>query len=87
MLHAAHAPAASDVSYTGTPATTTQGTSRIYDPPSEEASKLKKMEFLEQQLDSLGTEQAFMDRLVLTGSGAFERMQGGAPLCPLQPLL
>lgn len=63
LMHERHAQASSSMSR---------------EPPQEGASRVEKMIFLEKQLDSLGTEKAFKDRLVLTGSGAFERMQGGA---------
>lgn len=86
MLHAANAQRAPGTNHT-LKTTSTQGTSKICEPPSEEASKVQRMAFLEQQLDSLGTEKAFIDRLVLTGSGANERMHGGAHPRHLQPLL
>jgi hypothetical protein len=47
-------------------------------PPSAlAASEEEKMEFLHQQLDSIGLESAILSGLVLLGSSQHQRLQGG----------
>jgi hypothetical protein len=46
-------------------------------PPVPAASVEEKMEFLHQQLDSIGLEKAILSGLVLLGSSQHQRLQGG----------
>jgi hypothetical protein len=47
-------------------------------PPALAASEEEKIDFLHQQLDSIGTESAILSGLVLLGSSQHQRLQGGA---------
>jgi hypothetical protein len=47
-------------------------------PPLPAASEEEKLEFLHQQLDSIGSEKAILSGLVLLGSSQHQRIQGGA---------
>jgi hypothetical protein len=47
-------------------------------PPDYNAPLEDRMEFLHQQLDSIGMERAIFSGLLLLGSGRTERIQGGA---------
>jgi hypothetical protein len=49
-------------------------------PPSPNASSSLKVDFLHQQLDSIGTNAEIMPGLLLLGSGDDERLQGGVHL-------
>lgn len=46
-------------------------------PPARNASIEDKMDFLHQQLDSIGTEREILNGLVSLGSGGHDRLQGG----------
>jgi hypothetical protein len=48
-------------------------------PPSSPQTDLEgRMEFVQQQLDSIGTEKTILSGLRLLGSGRNQRLQGGA---------
>jgi hypothetical protein len=47
-------------------------------PPALAASVEEKMDFLHQQLDSIGPESSILSGLVLLGSSQNQRLQGGA---------
>jgi hypothetical protein len=47
-------------------------------PPLSTASSPEKIEFLHQQLDSMGMDAEILPGLILLGSGNRERLQGGA---------
>ena len=47
-------------------------------PPAEAASVDERIDFLHQQLDSIGGDADVLNGLVLLGSGTHERLQGGA---------
>lgn len=49
----------------------------VLDPPAADSSLDAKMDFLQQQLDSFGTDQIALRDLVLLGRGHKERLQGG----------
>jgi hypothetical protein len=51
--------------------------------PPPAASTSEKMDFMNQQLDSMGIDAEILPGLLLLGSGVDERMQGGSA----QPLL
>jgi hypothetical protein len=51
-------------------------------PPAADAPAEERMEFLQQQLDSIGMERAILNGLQLLGSGVKERLQGGVLRCP-----
>jgi hypothetical protein len=46
-------------------------------PPAPAASVEEKIEFLHQQLDSIGLESTILSGLVLLGSSQHQRLQGG----------
>jgi hypothetical protein len=50
-------------------------------PPAADAPAEEKMEFLQQQLDSIGMERPILNGLLLLGSGVKERLQGGVLPC------
>jgi hypothetical protein len=52
--------------------------------PPTTASSSEKIEFLHQQLDSMGTDAEILPGLIPLGSGSKERLQGGVLQCPLQ---
>jgi hypothetical protein len=52
--------------------------------PDGNASLEEKMDFLQQQLDCVGTERPILDGLVLLGNGINERLEGGALLHEIQ---
>jgi hypothetical protein len=54
-------------------------------PPPRHATVEQKMEFLQQQLDSIGRERPILSGLLLLGSGVKDRLQGGALLPRLRP--
>jgi hypothetical protein len=47
-------------------------------PPDLNSPEEERMEFLHQQLDSIGMERAISSGLLLLGSGRTQRIQGGA---------
>ena len=51
---------------------------RCCTPPAEAASVDERIDFLHQQLDSIGGDADVLNGLVLLGSGTHERLQGGA---------
>jgi hypothetical protein len=55
-------------------------TTALMPPPASTASSPEKIEFLHQQLDSMGMDAEILPGLILLGSGNKERLQGGA-LC------
>ena len=61
-----------DMSYTAAP---------VMQPPEAHAPVHVRMDFMHQQLDSLGQEKAFLGDLISLGDGDNERLQGGALCC------
>ena len=49
-------------------------------PPASDAPAQVHMDFLHQQLDSIGVERPILDGLLLLGSGTHQRLQGGVLL-------
>ena len=47
------------------------------DPPAAEAPVEDHMDFLQQQLDSIGMERPILNGLLLLGSSGYQRLQGG----------
>jgi hypothetical protein len=48
-------------------------------PPGQHASLDERMDFLQQQLDSIGMGRAILSGLLLLGGGSNQRIQGGEP--------
>ena len=54
-----------------------QTAATLLSPPAQNSPIDQKMDFLQQQLDSIGTETPILDGLVLLGKGDNDRLQGG----------
>jgi hypothetical protein len=57
-------------------------TDTLLPPPASKASSAEKIDFLHQQLDSMGVDAEILPGLLLLGGGNRERLQGGALQCP-----
>lgn len=58
----------------------------LLQPPSPKASLEKKMDFLQQQLDSFGIDKPALPDLVFLGNGERERLQGGGFTSSVTPI-
>jgi hypothetical protein len=59
----------------------TQRPTSLLPPPHANASSAEKIQFLHQQLDSMGKDTEILPGLILLGGGGKERLQGGALEC------
>lgn len=64
-----------------------QTAAALLEPPTADATREDSIDFLHQQLDSIGAQRDILEGLVLLGSGSHERLQGGAPSSPPSPPL